>query len=250
MKLMKKNIMLLFLSVMKKYDENSKEAEYYGYAEESLEKIDLGKCTQTNEAPVKYILSILGKSEKLDEIYVLTTHTAKDLPVYLEKGTDYFFRKRIEEFCEKSNLHMPQIIPIEYNEKTDLPFSTIISMMEQIKKNEYTNGANIYVDMTGGLRNATMLLISITKLLQYSGFEMKKVIYSNVTTQRIEDATPIYSLYDLISGAGEFVQYGSVSGLLDYYKDKPKSPKLEKLLDEMNRFSQNLRAIKDKYRGI
>ena len=113
----------------------------------------------------------------------------------------------------------------------------------------------LYADMTGGFRyNSTMMLV-IMQLLQFNGIELGKVLYSDPAKKRVFDATSLLGLFSLISGADEFIRFGSVETLQDYFTNTPKTQELDNLLQAMQRFSDAIKMcrtslIKDELRTL
>ncbi len=237
----KKNIMILFLSTLKS---DSPELEYRGYSNGREIKV---KGKQTNEAPTRFILDCLGKEQILEKIYVLKTEKAEKEIVQSERMSTYdFFEQQLNTYCEVQEYKKPVLQPIDYDEKAkgEAAFESIFKMVSKIQNDGYSKDTNVYVDMTGGLRNSTMLLLSIMRLLQYSEIHVEQVLYSNMITKEIEDVTSTYEVYDVIAGAQEFAQFGSVKTLSQYYEGKDRSKNLRDLLDRMNQFSENLKLCK------
>lgn len=268
-----KNIMILFLS--KVYNS----AQSFKYKYESQPDIPEIIGIQTNEAAVKAVLHQLNKkNESLSEIYMLCTDTVNNEPINEKETHKTFFIRRITEYCEINNFSIPTFKDIKYDEKSkgDAVFAPIIKMAEEIKsspKNTY-----VYADMTGGMRNSSMLMLSIMRLLEYNGIKVKKVFYSNwdkdtaikienisnyislngcspkiekVDAKKkepniIDDVTNIYQLNTLIAGAEEFNKFGSADTLSKYLKNKNccSSDSLNNLIDSMNNFSEYIKLCR------
>ena len=137
---------------------------------------------------------------------------------------------------------------------------------------------NVYADMTGGMRNSSMLMLSIMRLLEYNGIKVKQVFYSNwdkdtaINTENIsnyislkgcspksekveakkkepniiDDVTNIYQLNNLIAGAEEFNKFGIADTLSIYLKNKNccSSDSLNDLIDSMNNFSEYIKLCR------
>lgn len=113
----------------------------------------------------------------------------------------------------------------------------------------------LYADMTGGFRYNSAMMLAIMQLLQFNGIELGKVLYSDPAKKRVFDATSLLGLFQLISGADEFIRFGSVETLQDYFHDAPKTQDLDNLLQSMQRFSDAIKMcrtsiIKDELRTL
>ena len=70
----------------------------------------------------------------------------------------------------------------------------------------------------------------------------KKDGQGNVLPSYVEDARSIYSMLDLVSGAAEFVRFGSVDSIMEYYRSvEKKSSALEGLLQAMDNFAKEIK---------
>ena len=109
----------------------------------------------------------------------------------------------------------------------------------------------LHADMTGGLRHTNMLLLDAIRLLQYQGITIGGIFYSNYqppTTgaagermSHVEELADIYDMLDLIAGAKEFMQFGSVKGLRAYFARQDCSEALREVLAAMNGFDDAMR---------
>ena len=107
----------------------------------------------------------------------------------------------------------------------------------------------LYIDTTGGFRNAAMLFLIVGRIMSYLGIEVANIFYTSwnkgkCTVHEIKD---IYDLLDLIAGFEEFLMFGSAKKLNDHYKldsfvqtkgDQDFNQKsINDLIKAMNRFS-------------
>ncbi len=78
----------------------------------------------------------------------------------------------------------------------------------------------IYIDLTGGHRYSAMMMLAVVQLLQeYDNIEMGEVRYSDMYHKpkgRVHDATDLASIFKMVSGTDEFVNFGSIKSLEDY----------------------------------
>ncbi len=279
-----KNIMILFLSDIK-IDKNKVKSYPYRYTEKDKYIIDVNGI-QTNEAAVKAVIHKLNSNNEilsddnktLLDIYMICTEKVRSniIDNVCFKHVD-FFESRINNFCKyKEGIPVPNYYRIEYDETStgDNVFSPIIEMANMISASE---SENVYADMTGGMRNSSMLMLSIMRLLQYKGIKVKQVFYSNFDrdtaikienisnyislngcspeTEKVEakkkepnnidDVTNIYELNNLIAGAEEFNKFGSADTLSKYFKSKNNcSDSLNDLIASMKNFSNNIKLCR------
>ena len=242
---MAKNIMLLFLSDVKTFESNIRVTKYE----------DVGETETTNESAVRYLSK--KKETKLDKIFCFATQKVqKNITVKIDdKITDYkedgktfthleYFKKRVKD--DINGEVDEAIVTCEFNENAEIQatMSSVIEMASMIQNyiGELTdNEVTLHVDMTGGLRHASLMMLVITRLIQYSGVKIGNILYSNLSRGIVEESNEIYNLFDVISGAYEFVSFGSVDAIQAYFKKIKPEGALKDLLDAMERFSNAIK---------
>ena len=247
------NFLLLFLS------NGSKKASCYRINDADV------MTEHSNESAVRELAAYLqDRSQKIDKIFLFSSQdTKKQLP-----GTDmttvHFFASRIKEIVTAEN-----IIIVDYNENNSIDSSLsdignmgtiILSEAQKIQREQGAAGnITIHADMTGGMRNASMMMLGVMRLLNFSGLQMGKILYSNFSFNRkinfVEDSQDVYRFFDLVAGATEFAKYGSVEKLADYYnidiyEQKPYtaecglSRELYELVNAMGYFAQSIKLCR------
>ena len=83
----------------------------------------------------------------------------------------------------------------------------------------------LYMDTTGGPRNAAMILLVISRMMAYHGIVVADMYYSSyrkvenepaqITVHRVLD---IYNLFDIVAGFEEFKLFGSAKKLNAHFK--------------------------------
>lgn len=247
------NFLLLFLSY------NSKDPSCYQINDENV------MTEHSNESAVRELAAYLQKrSQKIDKIFLFSSQATKNLLKKVDMTTVHFFASRIKEIVPAEN-----IIIVDYNENNsiDKSLSDIGNMgtiiLSEVKKIQREQGAacpiTIHADMTGGMRNASMMMLGVMRLLNFSGLQMGKILYSNWERNRdvnyVEDSQDVYRFFDLVAGATEFAKYGSVEKLADYYKidvleQKPYTAEcnlnreLYELVNAMGYFAQSIKLCR------
>lgn len=247
------NFLLLFLSY------NSKDPSCYQINDENV------MTEHSNESAVRELAAYLQKrSQKIDKIFLFSSQATKNLLKKVDMTTVHFFASRIKEIVPAEN-----IVIVDYNENNsiDKSLSDIGNMgtiiLSEVKKIQREQGAacpiTIHADMTGGMRNASMMMLGVMRLLNFSGLQMGKILYSNWERNRdvnyVEDSQDVYRFFDLVAGATEFAKYGSVEKLADYYnidvfEQKPYtdecnlSRELYELVNAMGYFAQSIKLCR------
>ena len=170
--------------------------------------------SQTNEAPVKYLLRAWPETS---ELICIVTPEAEDAR---------------EWFLSEIKTLAPQLVihDIAYDSKTDFtagPLSKIIQLV--------TAGDTILLETTGGFRNAVMDLLLTSRVLSYIGVKTAYAVYSNQYTRQIEDITHMIGTFDLIGGMQEFTSFGSTRTLRAYYGAPAADGRIERLLSTVER---------------
>lgn len=241
-----KNILLLFLSDVKIYGGVVSKATYK----------EIGETETTNESSVRYLSKI--KKAPPDKIFYFASKKVKaPIENFKVAGKEI---SHVEYFanCIKHDV-VGDIETVmqecEFDETANMSktMESVIDMASKIEKyieTQKVSEVTLHVDMTGGMRHASLMMLVITRLIQYSGVKMGYVLYSNFDRDRpkrgelqfVEEANEIYNLFDLIAGAEEFVRFGSVDAIQNYFKGKKDLPTvLQNLLGAMKKFAEAIK---------
>lgn len=266
---MRYNIMLLFLSNAHWNNAQNEisESNYKGLTLDEEKKV----CTQmTNESAIRWLLSRLEEDgETLSKLFLYATNTVRNEPVSSEKKADgavperyrdkdgrilthlEYFKKIIAPLVKAENIDR-FVVDEAIDEKgdTDAMLNQTVAMAEKIKeycvslrKKDQNAEIVLHADFTGGLRHANLMMLILTRLLQYQELEMGHILYSNYLSRRkvnwVDDVTDVYRLFDLVSGTAEFARFGSADILTKYYEDVGgnNSDELRKLIRAMQSFA-------------
>lgn len=170
--------------------------------------------SQTNEAPVKYLLRAWLETS---ELLCIVTPEAEDAR---------------EWFLSEIKTLAPQLVihDIAYDSKTDFAVGPLNQIMKRMNA-----GDTILLETTGGFRNAVMDLLLTSRVLSYIGVKTACAVYSNQYTRQIEDITHMIGMFDLIGGMQEFTSFGSTRTLRAYYGTPAADDRIERLLSSVER---------------
>ena len=246
------NVLLLFLS---DYKEENRQVEY-SYFESETKKEVIFKGEQTNDAPVKCLMSCAMNASKEDNGKKVAFHkilcivTKKTLTDCHDGKTTYqLFEERLKTYCKEENINSDfEICKIKYNmedeEKNDPTTEDraiyiynqiyrVLNIKSPEKKKTY-----VYVDYTGGFRDISFLMTSIIRYLEFADIECKKILYANffAKEKRIYELNCIYDMYQMINGVSEFVSTGNAVQLRNLFKkvDEENTPDLIKTIIEFS----------------
>ena len=102
----------------------------------------------------------------------------------------------------------------------------------------------LHADFTGGFRHASMMMLSVMQLLKYRGIRTTAVLYSNRNEKQVENVTDIYRMFNLISGADEFINFGSTREITAYMENRSQTEETRVLLQTMKDFTDAVRICR------
>ena len=240
---------------------------------------EFGEILTTSETAIKYLFKKKIEEEKdldftLDQVFLLLSDRVKgkvgfspqiseNRPVFNVNTThldvlchqmDRFYTDYFDKAITPSFSEVTVEIPCGNSlDDTKQLGNNIICLCQAIVAYKEQLPANskikLYIDTTGGFRNAAMLFLIVGRIMSYLGIEVANIFYTSwnkgkCTVHEIKD---IYDLLDLIAGFEEFLMFGSAKKLNDHYKldsfvrtkgDQDLNQKsINDLIKAMNRFS-------------
>lgn len=240
------NILLMFLSTI-----NLKSTPtYYGISANPK-----GEVTKTtNESAIRYILYKECRGDaKLNKIFIFASNTVRE-GIVGDSGKTHlqYFKDRIGEFIPNVDdcINDETIYNYDENSSGVQNMIAVAEMAERIQKYSVGKEVTLHVDLTGGMRNVNMMMLDIIRFLEYNGIKIGRLIYSQYQPREnvgyIHEIKNIYDLLQLISGVEEFINFGSVKVLKDYYAicKNPISTRLQNLIDAMENFSEAIKLCR------
>lgn len=274
------NIYMTFPSDVKTIKEDEKVIDCSVSRVQGLELRDeFGEILTTSETAFKYLLKKKIEEEQdvdftLDRIFLLVSNTVakkigfesditKKRPSFDVNTThldvlchqiDHFYEAYFNKKITPSFSEIKKVIPCgDSLDNTKQLGDNIIKLCEQIieYKSELPSDSKIklYIDTSGGFRNAAMLFLIVGRIMSYMGIEVANIYYTSwvkgvCTVHEIKDT---YDLLDLIAGFEEFLMFGSAKKLNDHYRvnesnlqitqETSNQKSIDELLKAMNQFS-------------
>ena len=251
---MKKHVLLSFLSLVKLAGNQLSISEY------TRANGTVFDVVQTNETAICYLEDKLhATQEHIDCIFYFSTTSVKN------ETLDFVDNQGREQtqtheaiFLQRLKQQYPHIncVAVPFDDKADTYTSIqqITSMTQAIQAYFQEKGWEpediaLHVDMTGGLRYASMMMLAVMQFMKYRHIPVVEVVYSNwkkgtPNTVTVQDVTEVYRMFNLVSGADEFVNFGSVKEIDDYFKGREQSDELRHLLDTMRLFSDAIKICR------
>lgn len=218
------NVLLLFLSPYR----DGNQQEKYPYFESETKKEVIFTGEQTNDAPVKCLMSCAMKTSKEDNgkkvafhkiLCIVTKETLTDC--HDGKTTYQLFEEKLKAYCKEENINSDfEICKIRYNKEDEEKNDTTtearaMHIYSQIRSALNIDGPDkkktyMYVDYTGGFRDISFLMTTIIRYLEFADIECKKILYAKLSGEKhIYELNCIYDMYQMINGASEFVSTGN-----------------------------------------
>ena len=163
----------------------------------------------TNETAIRYLSWKLQEGgEKLDAAYAFVS--------------DEVQKEHLNKFRQMFKLLPIQDVRLD-SSRLDAAFRSVSVMFEAIQDFlvQYPEDTvRVHVDMTGGPRHASMLMLPLVQMLRYRGIEVGHVLYSNIAAQppTIEDAGVMLDVLSVVGGVTEFTAFGNVSQIRYYFQ--------------------------------
>lgn len=240
---MSKHIMLLFVSMVNL----KRPAVQYSGLKCSAADDGITYTTTTNESAVYYLLDYLRRQDsELDRLFCFSSDSVQQRLAGTEGTHLDYFSSRLKLYIANIEERL-QVVKYDENLPANAALPLVLEMAQQLTEYRAANQSEeiiLHVDLTGGMRYASMLMLGIMRLLEYNGVKIGKILYSNYRAgklSQVEESDEIYKLFDLISGAEEFVRFGSVESVLSYYEGRKQEPELKRLLAAMKNFSEQVK---------
>ena len=211
---------------------------------------EFGHIFTTSETAIKYLLKKKIEDEKkldftLDRVFLLLSDTVAGKigfkPEILTNRPEFdletthldVLNYQMDNFYK--NYFDKEITPLFSDITKEIPCGnslddtkqlgdSIIKLCEAIVeyKKDLPPDARIklYIDTTGGFRNAAMLFLIIGRIMSYLGIEIEDIFYTGWSQKKctVHEIKDTYDLLDLISGFEEFLMFGSAKKLNAHYK--------------------------------
>ncbi len=192
---------------------------------------------QTNETAIKCLDKMLAeKSETLDKIICILSEKAySDASTGAGGLSAYNYLKDIRCAGLNSKPEFVEIFDFDSNGTLKSEGTIISELCDSIGNN------TVYIDTTGGPRNALNLIQLLTKILRYKGINKPCSFYANIQNKNryIETTDEMTVMTDIADALNEFVHSGKSVQLLKLFEDET-NESVKKLLKDMNDFSESI----------
>lgn len=210
--------------------------------------------SQTNIPATEYVASVLSEqNEQIDKIIMFCSEevlndTKRIVDYGLSTTIDYYKKTICNFLLNKGYGHerlsdLFEIIPlkdINPGDKTRMD-GLLNDLSDRIDKT-----GNLYVDYTGGLRSAAILLIFFTRYLQKDGMNIKKMLYSNISSRdangncMIEDYMDTFMLFEWLDAEAN-AENGNLEKIQQMAKNAGMS-KIETVLEKEQQTNMKMKS--------
>lgn len=224
----KKNVIVCVLSVLE-HDPKEKEPVSFSFSGKTFDGI------QTNVAPVKCLIDKWCDASSPVEIECLCSDEC-DKPIQsFGMSTFEYFDSQIQQYCQEKGLDDVVCNPIAYDFGN--PNSSIAQIINCLE-----HGSRIHIDLTGGGRDAAVLLTLTSQLLkmQDDRFELGDILYANHKRGAIIQQNTTFEIIDLINAVNAFINYAQTDQLCAFFRSRECSPEIEKLCSSLSEMTEAL----------
>lgn len=167
----------------------------------------------SSEAPIRYLIK---HDSEIEDVICIVTDVA---------ANSYNF---VSSFLKESGI---STTPIRFEQGMDFEKDVLPKVIDTISPSD-----EIYLETTGGFRDAVIKLNLIANILRYRGIKVAGAVYSSLPETTITDVSSFMSP-DLINGLSEFSRFCSVSSLKAHFND---NSELAPLLNAMGKLSESI----------
>lgn len=271
-----KNVLLLCMSAIK--EEGIKENQYV-YTLSDGKKQDEVWGFVTNEAPMRYVMKMVFPN-KLDRIVIICSDEVSNRKIEISKCNesgkevgnqrrdsfqekiqklflgkkefkllDYY--KKLVELETEDYDYVPEYkeIPIPDNpEDTEVAEAVINEVNNVMEFPDKDNDIHLYIDYNGGPRYVAFMQVVLAQFLKTRNVQLEQIITMNFDNKQngkvpLQNLLSIFDSTNLIGSINEYTNYGRIKGLKEYFK-KAQNKEINKLLDVMEEFSNNLQLCR------
>lgn len=236
----KKGLLLVFIS---DYKDSSVTQIYKAQKQDGTEWCFEG--TQTNDAPVKYLISkALEDNNRIEKIICIVSKKVR------EQGLEEFKRMVNDYVCGSEEwkavygnqeIDFHQVIYPESEEEISVRASKVYTQLAAPDCIGTESGARVYIDYTGGFRDINFLMTGIIRYLEYHGISCEEIVYSSYnrddsSRNKIYSLNCIYDMYQMLNGVEQFVTTGNAELLQNCYRNEGEG-NTDELLQQIVSFS-------------
>lgn len=138
----------------------------------------------------------------------------------------------------------------DFSDETDV-IKAVTESASQVMK-DYKD-INLYIDFNGGPRNVAVLIMGLSNLMKLRNVTVKEITYMDFDNKErnnnivsVENMNALFRVVDLVSGVNEYVSYGRIRILKEYFKSCD-DQRIHIILRVLEDFSNNMQLCLTDY---
>lgn len=155
------------------------------------------------------------------------------------------FKEQIQRYVkEKYSVTLPDSVFVPVSIDQDqmnqgiCDAAMVITKVQENRKEK----VQLWLNTQGGFREITFVMIAISTLLENKYIKVRDIVsvqYQDSQDSMLKRQLHTYKILNFVSGMNEFLRYGRVDQLKEYYNGKNDSPEMP-IIDEMEGFAEAL----------
>ena len=178
----------------------------------------------------------------------------KDESVFRLTHIEYFkrvitaFAENINTCYKDTRIDFKDTSITNFSDETNVIKAVIDSASKVVEDYE---DVNLYIDFNGGPRNVAVLIMGLSHLMKLRNVTIKEIMYMDFENKKnhiipIENMDALFGCTDLVSGVNEYVNYGRIHILKNYFNGC-KDEKIKIILRDLEDFSNNMQLCLTDY---
>lgn len=255
-----KNVILLAMSTLKIVSINSErvlnqnsytnelggDKKYTGYSQlEPVTKFFVQTIYEKEKNPPDKIVVLCTPKTFVDESnFVMKEIEDKKSKLCSQMSAYSVFKEQIQRYVkEKYSVTLPDSVFVPVSIDQDKMNQGICDAAMEITKvqENWEEEVQLWLNTQGGFREITFVMIAISTLLENKYIKVRDIVsvqYQDSQDSMLKRQLDTYKILNFVSGINEFLRYGRVDQLKEYYRknDSPEMP----IIDEMEGFAEAL----------
>lgn len=225
----------------------------------SFECTGVGTVMQTNESAVRYLQQSSQVAGRLEKIFAMASRAVRETVIKAGNvpggmTTLDFFKYRLGDCLDQPEDCISPDTLCAYDEESDTLEAQALTLEMAAKIQSFVSRCPagdeilLHADCTGGPRDANMIMMSVVRLLEYDRrVHVGQMLYARMNYSQqppiitVQEIGPIYQMMEVVAGAEEFVRFGSIEALSDYFARHVASSALQRLLGAMRYFADEIK---------
>lgn len=185
--------------------------------------------TQTNDAPVSYLLSsAVSDGHTIKRIICVLSRKCYEEPQ--EDTVWQRFQSFVKEYCDKTNIPVPEFVHVCYDFcitdgqaqelLSDSDSKRALRIYNKVYETAYEKDLRyFYIDFTGGPRDISYLFTMIIRNLKWIGAECSRIVYSSFNPAELVRLDKTYNISKIIDSVSMFINSGNAEVMHNVFNE-------------------------------